>query len=59
MYPHAGATCLVEVNVCSLESLQAVIDGLHDVMAGEGPAVDISAVHGPPHFGGQHQLLAQ
>ena len=51
------AVNLVEVEVISLQALQAAFDTAHDVDPGRTRTVDVVA-HGQSKFGGKHDLFA-
>ncbi len=52
------AVDLIEIDVIGTEALQAVIDGVMDVLAGEAAGVGI-VTHGVEDFGGDDDLIAR
>ncbi len=56
-HPSVPAVRLVQVDVVGAQAAEAVVDLLHDVLAGQAHAVG-SLAHRPEHLGGDHDLLA-
>ena len=49
-------THLVQINVVSLQPLQALLHNLNDVVPGKPPGIAVILVHWPPHLRGNDEL---
>ena len=49
-------THLVQINVVSLQPLQALLHSLNDVVPGKPPGIAVILVHWPPHLRGNDEL---